>query len=132
MRRTDYPAIIRMRKEGFMQCSPAALTVPDCMTKPAFLGPQLRQQVRSISSSHPKAGNGFLLRVADMFLANGAILKADGGRACGGGNGTGNLCFQGIRDQAERSFYTSRKYLQEYQPRPHQIEALNNSNKAAR
>lgn len=41
MCRTDYPAIIQMGKEGFMQCSLAALTVPDCMTKPPFLGPQL-------------------------------------------------------------------------------------------
>jgi hypothetical protein len=115
-----------------MQCSPAALTVPDCMTKPEFLGPQLGQQVRSISSSHPKVGNGFLLRVADRFLANGAILKADGGRASGDDNGTGNICFQGIRDQVERPFCTGRKYLQEYQSRLHQIKALNNSNKAAR
>jgi hypothetical protein len=59
---------------------PDALTVPGCMTKPAFLGPQLGKQVRSILSSYPKVGNGFLFQVTDMLLVNGAYMKAEDGR----------------------------------------------------
>jgi hypothetical protein len=97
-----------------MQCSPAALTVtlPDCMTKPAFLAPPLRQKVRSISSSHPKVGNVFFFRGRRYVTSQWRKHESRGWtRRLVTAMELKTFCFQGTRDRVERSFCTSRRSI---------------------